>query len=126
VPCHQALLRNVQSWRAVSNGQFTYVKDELGEEIALYNDETDAFQMNNIKDDVSYELEKAKLERALDSFVIENDGYVEWDILLERFGLLPEWDKSQTHFEEAWHVKMPSRRNEIIAAHRDLGSKGQS
>jgi arylsulfatase A-like enzyme len=118
IPCHMAAIRKVMSWRAVSDGNLVYVVDEMGEEIALYDDSADPLQRINLKDDSRYADQKLRLRSVLDSLVKKHDGYIAWDELLAEHDLLQAWDASQQYFNELWKWNLPSRRNELLQFHR--------
>jgi len=122
IPCHQALMRNLMSWRAVTDGRYVCVADETGAEVAFYDNLNDPLQMNNLITDASFQSEKSRLRQVLDTYVQRYDGYRAWDELLDCHGLLPAWDKSQQHFSELWHARIPSRRDDLIQAHQMMNN----
>ena len=102
IPCHNAALRDVQSWRAVTNERFTYVVDETRTPVSLFDRGADPFQMTDLINHPAHQETRSRLARMLDEQVARHDGYIPWEQLLAEKGLLPEWNRSQAYFLERW------------------------
>jgi len=102
VPCHNAAMRDIQSWRAVSTARHTFVMDEARAPLYLFDRLSDPLQENNLIDHADCREIRARLEAQLDQQVLRHDAYMPWEQLLAQRGLLPEWEKSQAHFRELW------------------------
>ena len=98
VPCHQAMNRKIESWRAVSNGEIMLVSDHTRKVVALYDMKKDPYQMHNCSEDNEYQEIKKVLLRELDIQVNHNDGYVPWQELLENYKLEEQWEESEKFF----------------------------
>lgn len=102
VPCHQAMFREVRSWRAIINQRFTLAADQNRVPICLYDRQNDALQQKNVADAPEYSAIREELLVALDEQVSVHDGYKPWQQLLDEAGRLPEWDRSEEHFRRLW------------------------
>ena len=96
VPCHQAMFREVRSWRAIINQRFTLAADQNRVPICLYDRQNDALQQKNVADAV---LGNEELLVALDEQV--RCTILPWQQLLTRRGGC-EWDRSEEHFRRLW------------------------
>lgn len=113
VPCHQAGNRSIPSWRAVSNGKQTLVKDQDGAVVALFDMVKDPYQMINVKDHEDYAPVLQTLEKILDAKVALYDDYIPWEELLKKSGLFGEWERS-----EAMCADMFRRFQALVAAQK--------
>lgn len=100
VPCHQAAGREVQSWRAITDGKVMLAVDENRLVLGLYHMETDPLQQNDLKEDPVYNDLKEQLLKMLDRQVDACDGYIEWEELLRRHELSEQWKESEIFFAD--------------------------
>ena len=96
IPAHNAWHRELGSWRAITDAKYMLAMRENGESYALYDLESDPYEMHDLKDELP-EVVKEYADR-LSQYVDKNDGYLPWQTVTYRAGLADEWDRSQTHF----------------------------
>lgn len=98
VPCHQAINRKIESWRAISDGEIMLAVDQKRNILALYDMKKDPYQIHNCNKDTAYQERKLNLLRKLDCQVYKNDGYVNWQTLLKQYELDAQWNESEKFF----------------------------
>jgi Arylsulfatase A and related enzymes len=111
VPCHQALFRPLQSWRAIVTEKEKYVASQDGDAVALYDLENDPYEQRNLATDNTFVQLKAQLSALLADQVAHHDGYQAWQNLLKNHGLWQAWEDSDAYFQKIWAV--------FVAEHSD-------
>jgi arylsulfatase A-like enzyme len=98
-PCHQAWNRQIGSWRAVvSCDGFMLAADEYGNIVHMSDLRTDPLQMRDLSEDEAYAGRRSALYEMLKRHVEANDGFMLWEDLIKKHGLLNDWNASQIHF----------------------------
>lgn len=98
IACHQAYKRGTKEWRGIKTKQYTYAIAATGEELALYDNVKDPYQMNNVMQDDDYTAIKKQLRKQLDQHIKKNDRLLPYEEFINEFGLKEVWNKSQEHF----------------------------
>ena len=112
VPCHQAAHREIESWRAVTDGKLMYAVDQNQQPICLYNLKQDPLQLHDLKDEKTAREDKARLDQPLDRPVALHDGYVPWEQLLAQKDIKDAWDASEKYFSGLWPRRVSPEKNE--------------
>lgn len=111
VPCHEASMRKVKSWRAITDGTYKLVTDEKRKVVAFYNILSDPYEIKNEKRNRRLAKEQARLLKALDANVCKYDGYLPYEDLLNNAGILDKWLESERHFTTIWtFIPKPLRK----------------
>ena len=106
VPCHQASLRKVKSWRAVTDGKHKLVVDEKGRLVEGFDLQSDPLELRPM-DRKTIDAECGSLKKALRASVMNHDGFLPWKDLLLKAGLMDAWLESERYFTELWSSFMP-------------------
>ena len=102
VPCHQASMRKVKSWRAITDGRYKLVADDRRQVRGFFDLSEDPLEMNDLKDSGEKRETIVRLQKALDREVKRHDGYKPYLDLLQEHGLLSPWLESERHFTQIW------------------------
>ena len=102
VPCHQASLRRVKSWRAVTDGRYKLVADDKRRVQGFYDLEEDPLELTDFREAKEKQADLTRLFEVLDREVAEHDGYRPYLELLKEHGILSAWLESERHFYQIW------------------------
>jgi len=96
--CHQAVARGEREWRGLRTPRFTFARSAVDDGLLLTDHAVDPYQQHNLIHQPEYQDHRDKLSRKLDSFIRLYDALLPWDELIREFGLVDEWNRSQTYF----------------------------
>ncbi len=116
VPCHQSMWRGTDAWRGVRTSKFTYACHADGVPWILYDNEADPLQRRNLVDVPAFESLRKDLHARTESFARQYDALRPWTELLDCFGLVRSWNRSQRYFGLP-EIKPPSSSVESIGSH---------
>lgn len=116
VPCHIAFYQKIKTWRAISTGDYMFGTDGEGNPVWLYDLKRDPYQMNNLLNEKNQPL-VSELRAILDRYVEENDGYEDYEFLLDDAGILDKWFDSEIHFGKIWGGEETEKAKKEIINH---------
>lgn len=99
VPCHQSMDRGTDAWRGVRTARYTYACHPDGSPWILYDNESDPFQQNNLIGDESLAELRRQLHDQTERYAKQFDVLRPWPELLQHFGLVGAWNRSQRYFK---------------------------
>ncbi len=98
VPCHQSMWRGTDAWRGVRTTKFTYACHADGTPWILYDNEADPLQQNNLVGVPAFDALRERLHGLTVDFAQRYDVLQPWPKLLDYFGLIGSWNRSQRYF----------------------------
>lgn len=96
-PCHNAYSKGLTAWRALRTDRYTYCINEKGP-LFLFDNETDPYQMHNLKDDPACAGLRSELHARLMRHVNQHDALISGDEYVRRSGWFDEFNASQRYF----------------------------
>jgi len=99
VPCHQSMDRGTDAWRGVRTARYTYACHADGLPWVLYDNKNDPFQQNNLVGEESFAELRRQLHDQTERYAQRYDVLLPWPELLQHFGLVEAWNRSQQYFK---------------------------
>ncbi len=98
IPCHQAAARGDSEWRGIRTQRYTFARTASDEGFLLFDNREDPYQQSNLIDKPEYQYIKHELELVLRGYIAAHDKLLPWDRFIREYGLVEEWNRSQTYF----------------------------
>ncbi|MGN1025942.1 MAG: sulfatase [Faecousia sp.] len=119
VPCHQASMRKVKSWRAITDGRYKLIADSKGKIVGFYDCQEDPLEENNLKKESRTAEKRDAMMAVLRREVQKQDGFVPYEELLNQAGLIQPWVESERFFTQLWtFVPKPLRQLKMLLLSR--------
>lgn len=98
---HQLQWSGGVEWRAIKTSRHTYIKTVDGS-VELYDNQEDAFQMDNLVRKPEYKCLKDQLNDKLEYYIAKHDKMLPREELAEYYGLKDAWDISEKYFDKVF------------------------